>query len=144
MQNITLTELITQATEHLCSLNYSRGTIYHYCNTWNLLKKYAISKGISHFSLNLGIQFLSDYYGMVPDSKLPSFHISLVRRIKVLEEFKNKSRFYVYHQKKSKKVPEQFAEIFKSYQKLGHDLELCQSIYQDLCFYLLFKKLLKF
>ncbi len=125
MQNITLAELIAQATEHLFSLNYSRGAIYHYCNTWNLLKKYATSKGIFHFSLNLGMQFLQDYYGIVPDSKSPSFHTSLIRRIMALEEFKNTSRICLYHQKKSKKVPEQFSEIFKSYQKLGYDLQLC-------------------
>jgi integrase/recombinase XerD len=134
MQNITLTELITRATGYLCNLNYSKGSIYHYCNTWNLLKKYARKKGIVHFSLNLGLKFLSDHYGIVPDSKLPSFHTSLIRRIMALEEFKNTSRICLYHQRKSKKVPEQFTEIFKSYQKLADNLKLCPSTIQSKSF----------
>ena len=102
-KNITLTELIVLATEHLYSLSYSKGTISHYRYTWNLFKKYATSKGISTFSMNLGMQFLSDYYKIDPDAKLPYFHVSLVRRIKVLEEFKNTSRFCLCHQKDPKK-----------------------------------------
>lgn len=85
-QNITLTELITRATEHLCSLNYSKGTISQYQNTWNLLKKYARGKGVSIFSLEVGMQFLSDHYNIGQNTKLPHFHISLVRRIKVLAQ----------------------------------------------------------
>ncbi len=130
-KNITLTELIVLATEHLYSLSYSKGTISHYCYTWNLFKKYATSKGISTFSMNLGMQFLSDYYKIDPDAKLPYFHVSLVRRIKVLEEFKNTSRFCLCHQKDPKKVPVQFEGVLKSYQKLCHDRHLAQKTIQS-------------
>ena len=130
-QHITLTELITRATEHLFSLNYRKGTVSHYLTTWNFLKKYASSKGVSTFTLNLGMQFLSDHYGIDPSAKLPHFHVSLVRRIKVLEEFKNTSRFHLCHQKEPKKAPVQFEKIFKSYQKLCHDLQLAQKTIQS-------------
>lgn len=130
-QHITLTELITRTTEHLCSLNYSKGTISHYRNTWNLLKKYASSKGVSTFTLELGMQFLSDHYWIDPNNKLPTFHVSLVRRIKVLEEFKNTSSFSLCHQKNLKQVPIQFAKIFKAYQKLQYDLQLAQKTIQS-------------
>lgn len=133
-QNITLTELITRATENLYTLNYSKGTISHYCNTWNLLKKYASSKGISTFSLNLGMQFLSDYYGIASDVKLSHFHVSLIRRIKILEEFKNSSRFCLCHQKNPKKVPVRFEKILKSYQKIQNDLQLSQKTIQSKSF----------
>lgn len=133
-QNITLTELIARTTEYLFNLNYSRGTISHYCNTWNLLKKYASSKGILTFSLNLGMQFLSDYYGIIPDAKLPHFHVSLMRRIKVLEEFKNTSRFCLCHQKNLKKVPKQFEEVFNCYQKLCYDVQLVPRTIQSKSF----------
>jgi len=76
------------------------------------------------FSLNLGMQFLSDYYGIIPDAKLPHFHVSLIRRIKALEEFKNTSRFCLCHQKNLKKVPKQFEEVFNCYQKLCYDVQL--------------------
>ena len=122
-QGIALTELISRATEYLYSLNYSKGTISHYQCTWNHLKNYATRKGVSRFTLELGMQFLSDHYNVDPDTRLSYFHVSLVRRIKVLEEFKNTSRFFLFHQKRPKKVPEQFAEIFKSYQKLQSDLQ---------------------
>ena len=82
-QNITLTELITRATEHLCRLNYSKGTISQYQNTWNLLKKYVRGKGVSTFSLKMGMQFLSDHYSIDQNTKLPHFYVSLVRRIMV-------------------------------------------------------------
>lgn len=130
-KNITLTELIVLATEHLYSLSYSKGTISHYCTTWNLLKKYARDKGFSTFTLELGIQFLSDHYGINPNRRLPNFHVSLVRRIKVLEEFKNTSRFCLCHQKDPKKVPVQFERILKSYQKLCHDRHLAQKTIQS-------------
>lgn len=133
-QNIALTELINQAREYLFTLNYSRGTISHYCNTWNLFKKYASSKGILTFSINLGMRFLSDCYGIDPDAKLSTFHVSLVRRIKVLEEFKNTSRFCLCHQKMPKKAPKQFAEVFKSYQKLCCDTELSPKTIQSKSF----------
>ena len=87
--NITLTELIDLAEEKLQNLNYSKDTISHYRQTWNLLKKYANSKGVSTFSLDLGMRFLSDYYGITTNTKLPQFYVSLIRRIKFLEEFKN-------------------------------------------------------
>ncbi len=130
-QHITLTELITRATEHLFSLNYCKGTVSHYRTTWNFLKKYASDKRISVFTLNLGMQFLSDHYGIDPDAKLPHFHVSLVRRIKVLEEFKNTSRFRLCHQKDPKKAPVQFEKIFKSYQKLERDRQLAQKTIQS-------------
>jgi len=130
-QNITLTELITRATEHLNSLNYRKGTVSHYVTTWNFLKKYASSKGVSTFTLDLGMQFLLDRYGIDPGAKLPHFHVSLVRRIKVLEEFKNTSRFHLCHQKGPKKVPVQFEKIFKSYQKLQHSLQFTQKTIQS-------------
>jgi len=110
----------------LYSLNYSEGTISHYRYTWNHLKKYATRKGVSTFTLELGMQFLSDHYNLDPNTRLSCFHVSLVRRIKVLEEFKNTSRFCLCHQKRSKKVPEQFTEIFKSYQKLQSDFKFTQ------------------
>jgi len=123
-QKITLTELIARATEYLYTLNYSRGTISHYCNTWNLFKKYASSKGVLTFSLDLGMQFLSDYYGLNQDKKLPHFHVSLIRRIKALEEFKNTKSFALCHQKNPRKAPVQFEEVFKSYQKFAYDMPL--------------------
>lgn len=130
-QNITLTELITRATEHLNSLNYRKGTVSHYVTTWNFLKKYASSKGVSTFTLDLGMQFLLDRYGIDPGAKLPQFHVSLVRRIKVLEEFKNTYKFHLCHQKGPKKVPVQFEKIFKSYQKLQHSLQFTQKTIQS-------------
>jgi len=133
-QNITLTKLINQATEHLISLNYREGTVSHYRTTWNFLKKYASSKRISVFTLNLGMQFLSDRYSIDPDTKLPHFHVSLVRRIKVLEEFKRTSRFRLCNQKDPKKVPVQFEKIFKSYQKICHDLQHAQKTIQSKSF----------
>lgn len=125
-KNITLSELIDLATEHLYCLNYSESTICNYRRTWNIFKKYASGKGISIFTLKLGMQFLSDHYGIDINGKLPHFHVSLVRRIKVLEEFKNTSRFYLCHQKEPKKVPVQFEKILKSYQKLCHNRNLTQ------------------
>lgn len=125
-QNITLTELITQATENLYTLNYSKGTISHYCNTWNLLKKYSSSKGISTFSLNLGMQFLADYYVLDPNAKLSPFHVSLIRRITVLAEYKSDYRFLLCHQKNSKQMPIQFETIFKDYQQLQNDLQFAK------------------
>jgi len=77
------------------------------------------------------MQFLSDYYGIVPDTKLPHFHVSLIRRIKVLEEFNNTSKFRLCHQKNLKRVPGQFVEIFKSYQKLQNDLQRTQGTVQS-------------
>ena len=125
-QNIALTELINHATEYLYSLNYSKGTISYYRYTWNHLKKYATRKGVSTFTLELGMQFLSDHYNLDQNTKLSYFYVSLLRRIKVLEEFKNTSRFCLCHQKNPKKVPEKFTEIFKSYQKLQSDLKFSQ------------------
>ena len=123
-QNITLTELITQATENLYTLNYSKGTKSHYRYTWNHLKKYATSKGASSFTLELGMQFLADHYNLDSNTRLSHFHVvSLVRRIKVLEEFKNTLKFSLCHQKRPKRVPETFTEIFKSYQKLQNELQ---------------------
>jgi len=133
-QNITLTELITRATENLYTLNYSKGTISQYQNTWNLLKKYARGKGVSTFSLEMGMQFLSDHYNIGQNTKLPHFHISLVRRIKVLAEFKSNCRFLLCHQKNTKQMPTQFAEIFKAYQQLQDDLQFAQKTVESKSF----------
>lgn len=129
--NITLAELIYLAKEKLQILNYSKGTISHYCQTWNLLKNYANSKGVSTFSLDLGMHFLSDYYGIVTNTKLPHFHVSLIRRIKFLEEFKNTSSFNLCHQRNLKTVPEQFVGIFKSYQDLQNELHYTKRTVQS-------------
>ena len=125
-KNITLAELIDLATEHLYCLNYSESTICNYRRTWNIFKKYASGKEISVFTLKLGMKFLSDHYGIGINGRLPHFHVSLVRRIKVLEEFKNTSRFCLCHQKEPKKVPVQFEKILESYQKLCHNRNLTQ------------------
>ena len=129
--NITLTELIDLAKEKMQNLNYSKGTISHYCQTWNLLKKYANSKGVPTFSPDLGMRFLSDYYGIVTNTKLPQFYVSLIRRIKFLEEFKNPSSLDSCHNGNLKEAPGQFVEIFRSYQNLQNELNFAKRTVQS-------------
>lgn len=119
-----LTELIQRAHKHLVDLKYSEGTIYRYRLVWKHLMKYAETKNHASFSLKLGEDFLSDYYGIKPDVKLSSSQVFKIRCIKVLEEYRQHNSFYVCHQRPGRQVPNQFKNPFGEYIQLQRELKL--------------------
>lgn len=119
-----LTELIQQANQHLVDLKYSEGTIYQYRLVWKHLMKYAETKNYESFSLKLGEDFLSDYYGIREDIKLSSSQVFKVRCIKVLEEFRQHNSFHLCHQRSGRQVPHQFKNPLEEYILLQKELRL--------------------
>ncbi|MEL4026177.1 site-specific integrase [Lysinibacillus endophyticus] len=125
MSDITnLTQLIQRANQHLIDLKYSEGTIYRYRLVWKHLMKYAEDKNHESFSLKLGEDFLSDYYGIKKDIKLSSSQVFKVRCIKVLEEYHQHNLFYLCHQQSGRQVPNQFKNTLEEYILLQKELHL--------------------
>lgn len=124
-------ELIEQASQHLHELNYSEGTKYHYFLVWRHFKKYANTKGIENFSLKVGEDFLSDYYGIEQNRKLSSSQVFKVRCIKILEEYRKHHSFQICHQAPGRQVPHQFRNIIGEYNKLQKELNLSNRTIQS-------------
>lgn len=119
-----LTELIQWANQHLIELKYSERTIYRYRLVWKHFMKYAATKNYESFSLKLGEDFLSDYYGIKKDIKLSSSQVFKIRCIKVLEEYRQHNSFYLCHQQPGRQVPNQFKKTLEKYILLQKELQL--------------------
>jgi integrase/recombinase XerD len=96
--NISLSKLIQEATLHLDELNYSEGTQYNYRLKWKHLQIYAKANNYNNFSMELGKDFLSDYYGIKEGMKLSTSQVFKVRCVKALEEFSQYKSFLKCHQ----------------------------------------------
>ncbi len=129
--NISLANLIQQATLYLNELNYSEGTKYHYRLKWKHLQIYAKSKNRNNFSLELGKSFLSDYYGIEQGMKLSTSQVFKVRCIKVLEEYRQHKLFHKCHQTVGRQVPNQYKLILEEYIQLQKELQLSTRTLQD-------------
>jgi integrase/recombinase XerD len=77
--NITLSKLIQQATLYLDELNYSEGSKYHYILKWKHLQSYAKTQNYDKFSIEVGKNFLSDYYGIKGGMKLSTSQVFKIR-----------------------------------------------------------------
>lgn len=119
-----LKELIHQSIQHLNELNYSEGTKYQYKLVWKHLQEYARNRNHKSFSLKLGEAFLSDHYGIEPDTKLSTSQVFKVRCIKVLEEYRQHNLFQKCHQRAGRQVPTQFKNAFEGYIQLQKELQL--------------------
>ena len=120
----SLSDLIQQATYHLDNLNYAEGTKQRYVLKWKHLLQYANSNKIHVFSLELGYEFLENYYGIKKDMKLKTSEVFSVRTVKVLYEFMNHNKFQKCHQKEGKQVPCQFNYVLEEYIQLQQEINL--------------------
>ncbi|WP_413377180.1 site-specific integrase [Alkalihalobacillus sp. 1P02AB] len=128
--NISLSNLIEQATLYLNELNYSEGTLYRYRLKWKHLQTYAKTKNEINFSLELGKAFLSDNYGIEEGMRLTSSEVFIVRCIKVLEEFRQHKLFHKCHQPVGRQVPDQFSPILNEYFYLQKDRQFSKRTIQ--------------
>jgi integrase/recombinase XerD len=129
--NITLSKLIQQATLYLDELNYSEGSKYQYILKWKHLQSYAKTKNYDKFSMELGKDFLSDYYDIKEGMKLSTSQVFKVRCVKVLEEFSQYKSFLKCHQPIGKQVPHQFKNLFEEYIQLQKELQLSARTLQE-------------
>jgi integrase len=88
MQKMTLTQLIDQSIQYLKACEYSDRTIEHYSNVWNSLLKYSKEKSVQYYTLDFGMEFIANHYGISFDSKLSQHHVALVRPIRALGDIK--------------------------------------------------------
>lgn len=127
---ISLADLIHQATQHLDELNYAEGTKQHYTLKWKHLVEYAKNKNCDTFSLELGYEFLENYYGIKEGMKLSSSQVFSVRIMKVLYEFMHHNNFHKCHQTKGKQVPYQFNSVLEEYTQLQQEMQLSKRTIQ--------------
>lgn len=121
---IPLADLIHRATQHLDELKYAEGTKQHYTLKWRHLLEYAKSKNYNTFSIELGYEFLENYYGIKEGMHLSTSQVFSVRIIKVLYEFMDHKSFYKCHQKKGKQSPNQFNSVIEEYIQLQEVMRL--------------------
>ncbi len=87
MRQITLSQLVDQATEYLKNCAYSQHTIRHHSTIWNSFVKYSRKSGIQFFTLEIGLKFIVDHYGVSLES--PSkHHLSIIRSIRMVDDIR--------------------------------------------------------
>ncbi len=121
---ISLTELINNAKTHLDLLGYTEGTKKHYIYKWKHLLMYAEQNGDTHYSKELGEEFLATYYGIKGDKKLSESQVFKVRTITVLGDLLEHNCFRKCHQKAGKQPPQQFINVLDKYQKRQQEKNL--------------------
>ena len=122
--DISLANLIQRSTLYLNELGYSEETKKNYRLNWKRLKKYAETKNLNEFSLELGKEFLSDCYGIDQGKKLSSSQVFKVRCINVLDEFCQYKSFQKCHQPSGRIVPAPFKSVLDEYIQLQKKLQL--------------------
>lgn len=127
---ISLVDLINLATQHLDVLNYTEGTKQHYTLKWRHLLEYAKSKNCDTFSLELGYEFLENYYGIKKGMKLSTSQVFSVRIVKVLYEFMHHNNFHKCHQNIGKQAPYQFNSVLEEYTQLQQEMQLSKRTIQ--------------
>jgi len=73
MQNMTLAQLIDQSIQYLKDRKYSPRTILNHSYTCNSLLRYSKEKGVQHYTLEFGMEFIANHYSVNLDLKV-TFH----------------------------------------------------------------------
>lgn len=85
---LSVNEIITATDKHMVGLGYSHGSMRHFREAWNVLKKYALSRKVTHMTSELGMAMLKEHYGIEMYSTNLSGYQNLIRRsVMLLLEF---------------------------------------------------------
>jgi len=88
MKKIPPNELVNAVIDDLLRTNYKPLRIEAYNGTWNELKRYMLRNGLEEFTMEVGLSFLEDVYGITEYQHLSSNTIQLrVRAINMLGEY---------------------------------------------------------
>lgn len=117
MKDIPLKQLVIQAVEYLKRNNYSAHTINQHRTVWNSLVAYAKGKGVSAYTLDLGMNFIADHYGVGPSPKIPKFHVSVVRMIRMLHDIRQNGQAKKIYTCFSPVITRQHVQILKVYEQ---------------------------
>lgn len=114
---LELVDLIARADEHLQTLWYSEGTMRHYRNVWNNLRRFADERGVFSFTTEFGQAFIWKHYGFRPyaDEPKSSFKRGIIRAIEVLSEFQLYGIVFRRRFTKDDTYPPQFEKLFIRY-----------------------------
>jgi integrase/recombinase XerD len=117
MKDNLLNQLVVQAIAYLKSYEYSAHTTRHHASVWNSLVKYARRKGVSTYTLELGMTFIEEHYGLRPDSKRSKYHVSLVRSVRMLHDILQTGVAEKRYTCFSPVITQQHIQLLKLYEK---------------------------
>jgi site-specific recombinase XerD len=117
MQNMTLPQLVDQSIQYLKAHEYSQHTILCHSYVWNSLLRYAKEKGVQYYTLDFGMEFIVDHYGVNLDLKLSQFHVALLRYIRILDDIQQLGQTRKQYICFSPKIARHYFNIYELYEE---------------------------
>lgn len=113
---MSVAELIGRTDKHMEELGYSPGTMRHIREAWNVLRKFAASRGTDHLTPELGMTMLKEHYGIEMYSPDLNGHKRLMRRsVMLLLEFQLSGGIAKRQPQYDHSFPARYAEIGERY-----------------------------
>jgi site-specific recombinase XerD len=72
-KNLPLPQLVEATETFFKSQKYSKITLANYQRIWNHLLEYSKNKGVEHYDIEIGLEFVKNKYGLGMDSMIPPY-----------------------------------------------------------------------
>lgn len=133
-QNLTLPQLVEATEAFFKSQKYKSDTLANYQRTWKKLLKYAEIHGVEHYSLEFGLEFVRNQYGLDMDFMTPPYtqrYTNFVfRAVRCLSEYQLHGMFFRRVKMEVYVWPQQFEKSFCEYLQWRKTCVSAKTLYQ--------------
>ena len=112
MKHLTAAELIKVTKNELVKTGFTNLTLKGIERVWINLEKYLRDKEINHFSLDIGMTFLTERYQFTETPSLSSANQVRLRAIQLLADFQTHQRILIRRKQKRYEFAQPFEKIF--------------------------------
>lgn len=110
MQTAEIKDKIAQVKQALEENGYSKSRVLQFNSTTNQLLKFMESCGIEEYNMDVGMRFLSEWYGFKADGTLSHVNQGRLRDLTILSETQLHGTFVLLHRNRNYRIPEAFRE----------------------------------
>lgn len=108
MQTAEIKSRIAQVKQALEENGYSKGRLCQFNSTTNQLLKFMEASGIQEYNMDVGVRFISEWYGFKADGTLSRSNRSRLQDLNMLTETQLHGTFMVYLRNRNYHIPEAF------------------------------------
>ena len=115
MQTTGIKDRIAQMRQALEENGYSKGRVLQFNSTTNQLLKFMESKGIEAYSMDVGMRFISEWYGFKADGTLSRANQGRLQDLTMLSETHLHGTFMLRHRNRNYYRPEAYQETTEEF-----------------------------
>ena len=108
MQTRDVRDSVAQLKQALEENGYSKGRILQFSSTTNQLLEFMSTNGILEYSMDVGLRFMGEYYGLKAEEALSHVNQGRILDLTMLSEFQLHGTYTMRHRNRNYDIPEPF------------------------------------